>query len=98
MPQGDGQQDDPPQTFDREVIAAVSAGSAEAGEEILIGDGVEKVAERDEGGAIVEAAPGKQRLRSVDVHGKSPVKSCTEVTSARTPPGKSVVGEKSRKN
>src|ERR1700693_6133720 len=29
--------------------------------------------------------------------GKPPVKSHTEVTSARAPPGKSVVGEKSRK-
>ena len=32
MPQGDGQQDDPPETFDGVVIAAMAAGSAETSE------------------------------------------------------------------
>ena len=70
MAQGDGQQDDTPETFDGVVIAAVAAGSAEAGEQRLIGDGVEEVADGNEGGAIVEAAPSEQGLCGVDVHGE----------------------------
>ena len=74
MPQGDGQQDDAPETFDGVVIAAVAAGSVEASEQLLIGDGAEEVADGDEGGAIVEAAPSEQWLCGVDVHVEPPVK------------------------
>jgi hypothetical protein len=58
-----------------QVIAALAAGGLEAVEQLLIGDGFECLAERGEGGAVVQFAPGEERLADMDTHEAPP---CTK--------------------
>src|SRR5262249_51546749 len=72
--QGEGQDDDGPQAVDGVVVAAVAAGGAEAVEQGLVGEGAEQVAEGDQGGAVLELAPGEERFGGVDEHGAPPLR------------------------
>src|SRR6185369_13821657 len=90
--QRDGQKHNAPQPRDGIIIATVAASLLQAMEQRLIRDGVQKVADGGESGAIIESSPGEQGLRGVNVHGKKPQekKIHLEDNRAMVPPGKSV--------
>jgi hypothetical protein len=70
--QGDGQQHHPPEPGNGVIIAALATGGLQAGDQFLIGDGVEKVAEGNEGGMVFEFAPGEEWFGGVDAHDGPP--------------------------
>src|SRR5262249_30254959 len=68
----DGQKDDGPEARDGVVVAALAAGGAEAVEQLLVGDGLEGVAEGGEGRAVFHRAKGGEGVGGVDEHGAPP--------------------------
>ena len=73
VPQGDPQDDDPPEDMHRVVVAALAAGAAERVEQLGIGQGREQILDGLQGGAIFERLPVEQRLGRVeDHHGRGP--------------------------
>ena len=73
VPQGDPQDDDPPEDMHRVVVAALAAGAAERVEQLGIGQGREQILDGLQRGAVFERFPSEQRLGGVeDHHGRGP--------------------------
>jgi hypothetical protein len=85
VPEQEGEQDDVPQAFDGVVVAAVSTGLDEASDELLVGDGVEGIANGGQRGTIFEFAPSEEGLGSVDQHSRPPGKGRPEYTKRQIP-------------
>ena len=68
VPQGDPQDDDPPEHRHGVVVAALAPGAAERVEQLAIGQGREQILDGLQRGAVFEGFPIEQRLGGVDDH------------------------------
>ena len=73
VPQGDPQDDDPPEDVDGVVVSSLASGVSEGVEELGVGEGVEELLDGAERGAVFELVPGEQGLGGGDDHhGRGP--------------------------
>src|SRR6202000_817328 len=94
MAEQNRQEDDAPEQDKGIVVASLASCGVETVEQRLIGNGVEEVADGDEGRVIFQLSPSEERLCGVDKHGAPPWRKEADY-SARDRPSSGCVGEKS---
>jgi hypothetical protein len=67
--EGDGEEEDAPESLDGIVVASTAAGPTQTLQEGCVGQGLEKFGEGGEVGMVVEPGPGKQGIGDVQLHG-----------------------------
>ena len=73
MPQGDPQDDHPPEHMHGIVVAAFAASPTERVEQLSVGQGRERILDGLQGGAVFERFPIEERLDRMEDHqGKRP--------------------------